>query len=184
MTRWQDAHELYRKAVSFVDAHDLGWAMTRWPQQRDEIGQLAKPQLPTAYRLDSTRQGRIKHAQAIADALLNTHPGVYWGRERTVPMVRRQLEETEGVVLLFAKEDGTEEVAGFARVVTDHVDFAYLCDVFVMPHHYKKGLAGPLIFEATENTGGEGRSRNFKWWLWTGVSTSDTRLRALCRADR
>lgn len=38
-----------------------------------------------------------------------------------------------------------------------------------MPNHQKKGIAAVLIKEATENTGGEGASASWLWFLWTKV---------------
>ncbi|MCD8739819.1 GNAT family N-acetyltransferase [Mucilaginibacter roseus] len=35
--------------------------------------------------------------------------------------------------------------AGFARVVTDNATFAYLCDVFILPHHRGIGLSKWLV---------------------------------------
>ena len=35
--------------------------------------------------------------------------------------------------------------AGFARVVTDHATFAYICDVFIIPTFRKQGLSKWLI---------------------------------------
>jgi GNAT superfamily N-acetyltransferase len=40
--------------------------------------------------------------------------------------------------------DGTQQV-GFARVVTDHATFAWLCDVFVLESHQGLGLGKWLI---------------------------------------
>ncbi|MDN3584722.1 GNAT family N-acetyltransferase [Mucilaginibacter flavus] len=37
------------------------------------------------------------------------------------------------------------ELAGFARVVTDHATFAYICDVFILSKFRKKGLSKWLI---------------------------------------
>jgi GNAT superfamily N-acetyltransferase len=38
------------------------------------------------------------------------------------------------------------KLIGFARVVTDHVIFAYLCDVFILPEHQGKGY-GKLLMQ-------------------------------------
>jgi GNAT superfamily N-acetyltransferase len=37
------------------------------------------------------------------------------------------------------------EQAGFARLVTDHATFAWLCDVFVLEPHRGKGLAVAMV---------------------------------------
>jgi GNAT superfamily N-acetyltransferase len=44
----------------------------------------------------------------------------------------------------FAAYQG-EQLAGFARVVTDHATFAWLCDVFVLPEHRGKGVSKMLM---------------------------------------
>ncbi len=38
-----------------------------------------------------------------------------------------------------------EQQVGFARVVTDHATFAYLCDVYVLADHRGRGLAAWLM---------------------------------------
>ncbi len=38
-----------------------------------------------------------------------------------------------------------DEVAGFARVVTDRATFAWLCDVFVLPEHRGNGVSKLLM---------------------------------------
>ncbi len=44
----------------------------------------------------------------------------------------------------FAAYQG-EELAGFARVVTDRSTFAWLCDVFVLPAHRGNGVSRRLM---------------------------------------
>jgi GNAT superfamily N-acetyltransferase len=44
---------------------------------------------------------------------------------------------------LYSRADGAQ--AGFARVVTDHATFAYLCDVFVLEAHRGRGLSKLLM---------------------------------------
>jgi GNAT superfamily N-acetyltransferase len=41
-------------------------------------------------------------------------------------------------------KDGSE-LAGFARVISDHVRFAYLADLFIVPEHRGKGLSKWLV---------------------------------------
>ncbi|ORY52823.1 hypothetical protein BCR35DRAFT_18447 [Leucosporidium creatinivorum] len=168
-----NCHDLYRKATKFVDTKDFGWAMTRWPSSSPSPSALSPHvPLPPGYRLDSTREAKNLYNDAIIDGLLHT-PGVYWGKQRPREMIRRQIERCEGVVVLKRnEEDGKEELAGWARVVTDGEGFGYLCDVFVLPSHGKLGLSKALIREAVENTGGLGNSSNWKWWLWTSDAHS------------
>lgn len=55
--------------------------------------------------------------------------------------------------LSFAAYSGSEarsedrELAGYARVVSDHATFAWLCDVFVLPEHRGNGVS-KLLMEA------------------------------------
>ena len=41
--------------------------------------------------------------------------------------------------------DGSGAVAGFARVISDRASFAWLCDVFVLPHAQGRGVARGLV---------------------------------------
>lgn len=40
---------------------------------------------------------------------------------------------------------GGDELVGYARVVTDHATFAWLCDVFVLPAHRGNGISKRLL---------------------------------------
>lgn len=44
-----------------------------------------------------------------------------------------------------AYPSGTDRQVGFARVVTDHATFAYLCDVYVLEEHRGRGIASALM---------------------------------------
>src|SRR6478752_6052524 len=64
----------------------------------------------------------------------------YW-----VPGIHRNLvERSIANSTCFGAYDGTRQVA-FARVVTDGVGFAYLCDVFVLPDVRGRGLSKHLM---------------------------------------
>lgn len=64
----------------------------------------------------------------------------YW-----VPGIHRALvERSIASSLCFGAYDGSRQVA-FARVVTDGVGFAYLCDVFVLSDARGKGLSKQLM---------------------------------------
>jgi GNAT superfamily N-acetyltransferase len=56
-----------------------------------------------------------------------------------------------------------EQFAGFARVVSDDVQFAYLADVFVLAPHRGHGLGVELVREAVEN----GPQAHLMWFLGT-----------------
>ena len=49
---------------------------------------------------------------------------------------------------------------GFARVVTDHVAFAYLMDVFILEEHRGKGLGKTLVEHAVRHP-----DLQVKFWL-------------------
>ncbi|MCX6368954.1 MAG: GNAT family N-acetyltransferase [Armatimonadetes bacterium] len=42
-------------------------------------------------------------------------------------------------------EDATNQQVGFARLITDHATFAYLCDVFIVPEFQGRGLGKQLM---------------------------------------
>ena len=75
----------------------------------------------------------------IHDYLCNTS---YWAQGRPFEAVVKSVEHS----LCFGVFQGREQVA-FARVVTDHTTFAWLCDVFVLPPHQGRGL-GKLLIES------------------------------------
>lgn len=59
-------------------------------------------------------------------------------------MPRETLERAIAGSLCFGGYVGGKQVA-FARVVTDHATFAYLCDVFVLPEYRGNGYAHALL---------------------------------------
>lgn len=59
-------------------------------------------------------------------------------------MPRETLERAIAGSLCFGGYVGGKQVA-FARVVTDHATFAYLCDVFVLPEYRGYGYAHALL---------------------------------------
>lgn len=65
----------------------------------------------------------------------------YWARGRSLETVTKSIEHSLcfGVFL----SDGTQ--VGFARVVTDHSTFAWLCDVFILEEHRGRGLGKRLV---------------------------------------
>ncbi len=64
----------------------------------------------------------------------------YWAQGRPVEVVQRSIQNS----LCFGIYEGDQQV-GFARVVTDHATFAWLCDVFVLESHRGLGLGKWLI---------------------------------------
>jgi GNAT superfamily N-acetyltransferase len=70
----------------------------------------------------------------------------YWAQGRPIETVRRSIENS----LCFAAfEDG--KFVGFARVVTDHATFAWLCDVVVDEAARGKGVGKALVQAVVEH---------------------------------
>lgn len=74
--------------------------------------------------------------------------GSYWS-----PGVRRDIVETaaRNSLVVGAYEQASGVQVGYARAITDHATFAYLCDVIVAEPHRKQGLAS-LMVGALEQT--------------------------------
>jgi GNAT superfamily N-acetyltransferase len=68
----------------------------------------------------------------------------YWAAGRTRDTVDRSLDN--GSVVLGAYH-ASGAMVGFARVVTDRATFGWLCDVFVLEDHRRRGL-GKALMEA------------------------------------
>jgi GNAT superfamily N-acetyltransferase len=64
------------------------------------------------------------------------------------------------VIGLYAP-DGSQ--AGFCRVVSDGITFAYLADVYVLDAHRRRGLGVELVREAVETE----PWKSMKWYLAT-----------------
>lgn len=71
-------------------------------------------------------------------AFLNT---TYWAEHRSLETVKTSLANSMNFGLY---HNGA--LAGFARVVTDKVIFAYLCDVFILPEYRGQGLGKLLMY--------------------------------------
>jgi len=64
----------------------------------------------------------------------------YWAKGRPRELVERSIEHS----LCFGAYENGRQIA-FARVITDRAVFAYLADVFVVPDHRGRGVAGLLL---------------------------------------
>ena len=64
----------------------------------------------------------------------------YWAQGRSLATIQRSIEHS----LCFGVYTGDHQV-GFARVVTDHATFAWLCDVFILESHRGQGLGKWLV---------------------------------------
>ena len=65
----------------------------------------------------------------------------YWAATRPPEAIRRSWDNSPVVFGLYCGE----EIAGWARVVTDSVAIAYLADVFLVPEHRGRGLGLWLV---------------------------------------
>lgn len=92
------------------------------------------PTLPNA--IVSTDKSRLD-IPLIHDYIANRS---YWGKNRTLAQMHTAIEHSEcfGLYLDSAQ-------IGFARVVTDKVNIAYLADVFVLEAHQGKGFGHQLM---------------------------------------
>lgn len=86
----------------------------------------------------------------------------YWAQGRKEETVRHSIENS----LCFGVYDQNGHQVGFARVITDFTLFVWLCDLFILPSHQKRGLGKMLMKAITE----EPRLQNLRRW---GLHTSD-----------
>ncbi|MFT4137125.1 GNAT family N-acetyltransferase [Microbacterium sp.] len=86
----------------------------------------------------------------------------YWGRQRSRADVEAQIAGAWRVVGAYRRDTG--EQVGFARAVSDGVNFAYLADVFVVGGHRGSGLGKRLVQLMIDDGPGAG----FRWTLFTG----------------
>ncbi|MEJ2506133.1 MAG: GNAT family N-acetyltransferase [Ignavibacteriaceae bacterium] len=70
----------------------------------------------------------------------------YWGKGRSHDDVTETIENSD----CFGIYDNDKQI-GFARVVSDHVIFAYLFDVFIIKDYRSKGLSKVLLNAVFEN---------------------------------
>lgn len=112
-------------------------------------------QVPDGYQVHANRDRIDRDA---VWAFLSTE--AYWARWRTRADVEAQLDGAWRIVGCRAPDGST---VGYARAISDAVDFAYLADVFVVEAHRGKGLARALLAEMIDN----GPGRHFRWMLHT-----------------
>ena len=109
-----------------------------------------------AYELDDD-PGRIDREAAWE--FLSTQ--AYWGRYRTRADFEAQLASAWRVVGVY--ETATGRQVGFARAISDGVDFGYLADVFILPGARGEGLGRELVATMIDRGPGAG----FRWSLHT-----------------
>ncbi|MBJ8339390.1 MULTISPECIES: GNAT family N-acetyltransferase [Antrihabitans] len=91
-------------------------------------------------------------------AFLMAH--AYWATWRTHEDISAAIDGSWRVIGCY---DRGGELVGFARAISDGVNFGYLADVFVLPAHRGNGLGVQLVTEMIEN----GPGRTFRWMLHT-----------------
>lgn len=98
--------------------------------------------LPGGLELDDNRE-RID-AEAVHRYLSRDS---YWALGKGLEEVRRSIRDSARVIGLY---DGPTQV-GFARVLSDGVRTAHLCDVYVLEPYRGRGLGVELVREAVDN---------------------------------
>jgi GNAT superfamily N-acetyltransferase len=83
----------------------------------------------------------------------------YWARGISRDVVERSMDRS----LCFGAFEGEHQV-GFARVITDHATFAYLCDVLVLESHQRRGVGKRLMAAIVAHPELQGLRR---WALFT-----------------
>jgi GNAT superfamily N-acetyltransferase len=83
----------------------------------------------------------------------------YWVPGRSRRTIERLVRESARVIAAYAGD----ELVGFARVVSDGSNMAWLGDVFVMAEHRGHGIGVELVREAVEDP----RYRDLAWFLNT-----------------
>ena len=83
----------------------------------------------------------------------------YWTRGRSRETIERLIRESTRVIGVYR---GDEQV-GFARVMSDDANMAWLGDVFVLAEHRGRGLGAELVREAVEHP----PQRDLTWFLNT-----------------
>jgi GNAT superfamily N-acetyltransferase len=71
----------------------------------------------------------------------------YWARQRSREQVTQTIVDAARVVGLY---DGARQI-GFARVISDGVHVAHLCDVYVLSDYRGRGFGVELVREAVDH---------------------------------
>jgi GNAT superfamily N-acetyltransferase len=100
-------------------------------------------ELPDGYEIDDERD-RVD-VDAVCRFLAEE---AYWVRGRSRETIQRLVRESTRVIGAYAP-GGSQ--AGFARVVSDGSNMAWLGDVFVVREHRGRGLGVELVREAVEH---------------------------------
>ena len=85
----------------------------------------------------------------------------YWNRWRRREDVENQFRSAWRVIGAYVQ--GSDDLVGFARAVSDGVSDAYLADVYVAPSHRGRGIGGRIVEAMVE----QGLGARFRWFLST-----------------
>ena len=114
-----------------------------------------KRELPGGFEIDDSRE------RVDIDVVFRfLSEEAYWVRGRSRETIERIVRESTRVIAVYAP-DGS--LAGFARVMSDGSNMAWLGDVFVLPEHRGQGLGTELVREAVEHPA----HRVLAWYLGT-----------------
>jgi GNAT superfamily N-acetyltransferase len=114
-----------------------------------------KRELPDGFEIDDSRE------RVDVDAVFRfLSEEAYWVRGRSHETIERIVRESTRVVAVYAP-DGS--LAGFARVVSDGSNMAWLGDVFILAKYRGHGLGTELVREAVEHP----THRDLAWYLGT-----------------
>lgn len=90
----------------------------------------------TEYKI-STDKNKLD-IKVIHDFLTNRS---YWAKGRSFETVKRSIDNS----LCFGIYDNSDNLIGFARVLTDYAVFAYIMDVFILEEFRNLGLGKQLM---------------------------------------
>lgn len=85
----------------------------------------------------------------------------YWAKGIPISVVRKQIDNS----FCFGVYNDKKQV-GYARIITDYIGFAYLCDVYIEEEFRGKGLSKLLMEEIVNHP----KLKNIKTWM---LSTKD-----------
>ena len=68
----------------------------------------------------------------------------YWAKDIPIATLEKAILNSMCFAVI-SKQDDTEQLVGFARMITDRATFAYLADVFILIEHRGKELSKRLM---------------------------------------
>jgi ribosomal protein S18 acetylase RimI-like enzyme len=66
----------------------------------------------------------------------------YWAGQRSAETIEKSMRNSD---CFGVRVEGEENLAGFARVISDHATSWYLCDVIIDPAYRGQGLGKALV---------------------------------------